>query len=312
MRKTTAAVAILLLSGIAHRAWAEGCDGGERDVTPAEQAFFDKVKALTAALPAAPAGWVVKEDDTEEADVTTVCKDGDAALKSGNNLLMAKVSRSYERADMDARQQKIAAKGEEVQNDQPTPEQQKKIDDLDKKIADTTQKMVEAGMRNDEPARKKYSDLLDQYSKQSADLQMGKAKELAELSDKLLKDTKATITIWVNEPDWDSNYEHPAPLTVAGAAGAWREMITEKDRPATDPDSWTTVVFGPWTNSQKADDPYLRLHRGGTPIPGGTKIDTIKVKIEADHPTADLLLKGLNGGALKSAAKPGSVVKGGG
>jgi hypothetical protein len=45
------------------------------------------------------------------------------------------------------------------------------------------------------------------------------------------------------------------------------------------------------------------------PAPGGTKIETIHVKIEADHGTADLLLNGLNGAALKAAALPGTPIR---
>jgi hypothetical protein len=299
---------VFFVSSFASTARAEGCDAGYRPPTAAEKTFFEKVRGLLAALPPPPEGWRIKEDDDGSESAAQICKDGDADLAAGTSMLLIGVSRTYERADMEAREQKLAAAAEKAQAWTPSPAEQKTIDDDGAKAQAAMQKMTEAIQHGDAAAQKKYLDEYRHYSQDASTLQMKATTELGKLQQELARDTRAVITVSVNDAYWDSNYERPTRIDFPAAAGAWRETWAD-DTGGSDvatPHAWTTLLFGPWTDTRSGDDPYLRLRASIPKIPGGAKIATLHVKIEAEPATADALLAKLDGAALKAAALPPS------
>lgn len=300
-------VLLFLVSSFPGRgAFAEGCENGYRAWKPSELEFFRKAQALAASLPPAPKGWQVKDGPAAKDDVPDrACIDDDPGRASGKRPLRFTLTRDYERMDLAERQKQLAANMEAMQKE-PSPADQKKIDALNAKAEAAQAKMVAALEKQDSAAITKYSEEYQKYAGEALAIETGGLAQLGEAQTKALRDTAARVQLIVNELSWASNMEHPAPLSVKGAAGAWREVL-DRPKDSSEPSSWTTVVFGRWQNRATAGDPYLRLEALDR-APGGTKLQTLWVRIEAEPATADLLLKGLDTGKLRAAVPPAGPV----
>lgn len=260
-----------VLVGLAHAtAYADGgCAKGWRDVTADERSTMTSVvDAAKKAMPAAPEGWVVSNEDSVSMP-TSLCIDQEAAP------WVYEVSRSYyHEAAQEARNQVMASAAADMSAQMEA--KQPRLDALTAKMSEIGAEIAAAAQKSDfaraEALGKDLEKLSNEY--QAVLEEGGATAKLNAAATEAGRDMSMTVVVRAN-----ALYEYPpagaqAMPPPSGATSAFRWTDESVDRK----ESNALVLLGPW--QPKGDGGFQAVPPAGAAAPSP---QVISLRLIADE-----------------------------
>jgi hypothetical protein len=277
--------AILAAIVVAATARADGvCEKGIRDTTAAERATItDALEAVRAALPPAPEGWVIRDED-EISPPANLCRDVELAPWTYD------FARYYtNEAGGEARREAFEAAAAKAQAS--FEQKQPRLEAVQAKMQELIPKAVEAAQKNDTTQTQK---LAAEMAKLQAELESinnegGTNEQFDAATAELGRDAEISVRVVVN-PRISPPADHYVAFSVPGAQSAYRWDELEDNHH----DGNALVRFGrfePVAGSQSLEP----VARSGVASPG---VHAIEVRIVADVDRLSSVIEATNFEAL--------------
>jgi len=264
------------------------CGKGVRETTAAERAAIKSVlDAVKRALPPAPQGWVI--DNEDEPSIAEICRDYE------QKPWVYSHQRYYrETAGEERRQAAVAAAGQRSTADLAS--KQPRLDALTAKIVALAPAVAEAAQKNDFARLTALSEEGDKLrAEQDRIMQEGgnPADQFDAFAKKLYADTEISISVYIN-PNSDGLPSDAAPVTPPrGATAAARRLGGDGTTHAT-----SDVAFGTWRSATDGSSEPVR--RAGPPhSPHG-----ITVHVDAADERIDQVVSSIDFGAIGRLLAP--------
>jgi hypothetical protein len=258
------------------------CEKGTRDTTAAErQTMMAVVEATKAALPLAPAGWVIGGYE-EISPIASVCRDAE------NTPWAYSFSRTFNRTDDAAERERQMAEVTAAARAAQAARQPRQVE-LQAKADAASAEFARAAQSGDEQRLAASRSALDAVSAEYAAF-------MAEANDSALiesiariqaRDRAMSIAIGVNEGSSWNDMQSVAPLH--GALSTYRRTTTDTGVETAD----VLLLYGAW---QPLGEGSAALGRRGTASPAAAHALTVRVM--ADPARVDSLLASIDFDAL--------------
>jgi hypothetical protein len=268
----------------AANAYADGvCEKGNRDTTPAErQTMMGVMEAVKAALPLAPAGWVIGGYE-ELSPIGSICMDAESTPWAYG------FSRTFNRTDDLAERERAmaeAAAAVRAARDARQPRMdalQVKVDAASKEFAAAAQSGDQARIAASQRAMDAISAEYAAFFAEAEDPQL-----LESVARTTMQDNTMSIGISVNPGGIaDSDLQRVAPFAGAQSAYRWIETADGFET------AHVLLLFGAW---QPRDAGGMTSSRRGTA--SSSAAHAIAVRVDADPGRLDSLLATIDFGAL--------------
>ena len=275
--------AFLLIAALgAFPAYGDGvCERGFRDTTAAErQTMLRVMEAAKAALPGAPAGWIIGGYE-ELSPVGTICKD------SENTPWAYNFSRTFNRTDdQAARDQALADTGAQMRAAQAA--RQPRTDALMARMQTLGTEMQTAIQKGDQKRVDALNKEMETISKEFDAMAAADQPMVDSVARTTMQDRTMSIAISVN-PGSVSNADMKRAQAPAGAHSAYRWSTSDGGVN----ESHALVLFGGW--QPKAEGGLVSQRRGTN---SSAAAHAVAVTVDADPARLDSLLGSIDFGAI--------------
>jgi len=257
------------------------CVQGFRDTTAAErQTMLGVMEAAKAALPDAPAGWIIGGYE-ELSPIGSICKDGE------NTPWAYSFSRTFNRTDdQAARDQALADAGDKARAAQAA--RQPRIDALMARMQTLSAELSTAAQKGDQARVDALNREMEAISKEFDAMAAEDQPMIEDVAKATMADRTMSIAIAVN-PGAVSNGKMQKAAAPAGAHSAYR-WSTSADGVK---ESHTVVLLGAW--QPRAEGGFASQRRGTN---SSSAAHAVTVTVHADPARLDSLLDSIDFGAI--------------
>ena len=257
------------------------CVQGFRDTTAAErQTMLGVMEAAKAALPDAPAGWIIGGYE-ELSPIGSICKDGE------NTPWAYSFSRTFNRTDdQAARDQALADAGDKARAAQAA--RQPRIDALMARMQTLSAELSTAAQKGDQARVDALNREMEGISKEFDAMAAEDQPMIADVAKATMGDRTMSIAIAVN-PGVVSNSKMQKAAAPAGAHSAYR-WSTSADGVK---EGHAVVLLGAWQPSAEGG---VASQRRGTS--SSSAAHAVAVTVQADPARLDSLLDSIDFGAI--------------
>ena len=275
---------VLLLATALGTSAAHGdavCVQGFRDTTAAErQTMLGVMEAAKAALPDAPAGWIIGGYE-ELSPIGSICKDGE------NTPWAYSFSRTFNRTDdQAARDQALADAGDKARAAQAA--RQPRTDALMARMQTLSAELSTAAQKGDQARVDALNREMEGISKEFDAMAAEDQPMIADVAKATMGDRTMSIAIAVN-PGVVSNSKMQKAAAPAGAHSAYR-WSTSADGVK---EGHAVVLLGAWQPSAEGG---VASQRRGTS--SSSAAHAVAVTVQADPARLDSLLDSIDFGAI--------------
>ena len=257
------------------------CVRGFRDTTAAErQTMLGVMEAAKAALPGAPAGWIIGGYE-ELSPIGSICKDGE------NTPWAYSFSRTFNRTDdQAARDQALADAGAKARAAQAA--RQPRIDALMARMQTLSTELSTAAQKGDQARVDALNREMEAISKEFDAMAAEDQPMIEDVAKATMEDRTMSIAIAVN-PGAVSNGNMQKAAAPAGAHSAYR-WSTSADGIK---EGHAVVLLGAW--QPRAEGGVASQRRGTNP---SSAAHAVAVTVHADPARLDSLLDSIDFGAI--------------
>jgi len=257
------------------------CVRGFRDTTAAErQTMLGVMEAAKAALPGAPAGWIIGGYE-ELSPIGSICKDGE------NTPWAYSFSRTFNRTDdQAARDQALADAGVKARAAQAA--RQPRIDALMARMQTLSTELSAAAQKGDQARVDALNREMEAISKEFDAMAAEDQPMIEDVAKATMADRTMSIAIAVN-PGAVSNGKMQKAAAPAGAHSAYR-WSTSADGVK---ESHAVVLLGAW--QPRAEGGFASQRRGTN---SSSAAHAVTVTVHADPARLDSLLDSIDFGAI--------------
>jgi len=257
------------------------CVRGFRDTTAAErQTMLGVMEAAKAALPGAPAGWIIGGYE-ELSPIGSICKDGE------NTPWAYSFSRTFNRTDdQAARDQALADAGVKARVAQAA--RQPRIDALMARMQTLSTELSAAAQKGDQARVDALNREMEAISKEFDAMAAEDQPMIEDVAKATMADRTMSIAIAVN-PGAVSNGKMQKAAAPAGAHSAYR-WSTSADGVK---ESHAVVLLGAW--QPRAEGGFASQRRGTN---SSSAAHAVTVTVHADPARLDSLLDSIDFGAI--------------